>query len=69
VVAAWPRCVGECWRISDEEIREWLAGVEHDTALTETTAQTQSRQEQTRVRETKLKGFAEMFKQRTLKTS
>src|SRR5690242_17207589 len=36
VVATWPRCVGECWRISDEEIREWLAGVEHDTALTET---------------------------------
>jgi hypothetical protein len=33
VVATWPRRVGECWRISDEEIRQWLAGVERDTSI------------------------------------
>jgi Family of unknown function (DUF6166) len=61
VVAAWPRRLGECWRISEEEIREWLAGVERDTARTESAGQTEARLEQTRRRESRLKGFAQMF--------
>src|SRR4051812_47332526 len=64
VVSAWPRMVGECWRISDEEICQWLAGVERDTAATEDTGQTQSRLSQSHARELKVKGFADMVKRR-----
>lgn len=63
VVATWPLRAGECWRISDEEIREWLAGVERDTARPESSSQTEARLGQTRDREGRLKGFARMFKQ------
>lgn len=62
VVSAWPRRVGECWRISDDQISEWLASVERDTAVTETTGQTQARLAQTEDRELRVKGFAAMFK-------
>ena len=62
IVSAWPRKQGECWRISDDNISEWLAGVERDTAATEDTGQTKARLEQTRIRESQVKGFAAMFK-------
>lgn len=65
VVATWPRCVGECWRISEEEIRRWLAGVEWDTAQTEEPSRTEARQGQMRGRELRLQGFAKMLKKRT----
>jgi hypothetical protein len=62
VVSAWPRRAGECWRISDNQIAEWLASVERDTAATETSGETQSRRAQTEARELKVKGLAAMFK-------
>jgi hypothetical protein len=61
VVAAWPRVVGECWRISEEEIRQWLAEVEQDTAHTENAGQTEARLGQTRHRQSRLKGFLRTF--------
>ena len=64
VVATWPRRVGECWRISDEEIRQWLAGVERDRARTEDSSRTQARLGQMRDRELRLKGFAQTFRRR-----
>jgi Family of unknown function (DUF6166) len=64
VVGAWPRKVGECWRISDVEISRWLARVERDTAATEDAGQTEARLSQTHARELKIKGFADMFKKR-----
>jgi len=64
VVSAWPRKVGECWRISDDEISQWLAGVERDTAATENAGQTKARLAQTQARELKVKGFADMFRRR-----
>ncbi len=60
VVAAWPRAVGECWRISEREIRQWLDGVERDTALTENSGQTTARLEQTRLREVRLSTFHQL---------
>jgi hypothetical protein len=64
VVSGWPRREGECWRISSDEITQWLAGVERDTAATENPGQTQARLSQTLVRELKLSGFATLFKVR-----
>ena len=61
VVATWPRRAGECWRISEEEIRQWLAGVERDTALAETAGQTEARLGQARNRELRLDSFARML--------
>jgi hypothetical protein len=61
VVAAWPRAVGECWRISDEEIQQWLAGVERDTAHSEDAHQTEARLGETRHRQSRLKGFLRTF--------
>ena len=65
VVATWPRRVGECWRISEEEIRQWLAGVERDTARIEDPSRTDARLGQMRDRELRLKGFAQTFSRRT----
>lgn len=61
VVAAWPRHVGECWRISEQEIKQWLARVEQDIERTETSSQTKARLEQTLKRESRLKVFANLF--------
>jgi Family of unknown function (DUF6166) len=61
VVASWPRHVGVCWRISEEEIRQWLAGVERDTALEETAGQTQERLRQTKQRESRVSTFARLM--------
>jgi|1186.fasta_scaffold698607_2 hypothetical protein len=61
VVSAWPRRSGECWRISEEQIRQWLAGLERDTAKAESAEQTKARLDQTRGRESRIKGFAAMF--------
>ncbi len=65
VVSTWPRRVGECWRISSDEISQWLSGVERDTARTEDAGQTEARWLQTHARELKVKGFARMFKSKT----
>jgi Family of unknown function (DUF6166) len=65
VVANWPKCVGECWRISEEEIRLWLAGVERDTARTENASRTEARLEQMHDRDLRLQGFAQMLRKRT----
>lgn len=62
VVATWPRHVGECWRMSEEEIRQWLAGVEQDEARTETAVQTQARLGQMRDRDERVKGFGRLFR-------
>ena len=64
VVAAWPRRIGECWRISEEEIREWLAGVERDMSRAEDASHTEARLERTRKRGLRLKGFTRMFGRR-----
>jgi Family of unknown function (DUF6166) len=61
VVATWPLRMGECWRISEKEIRHWLAGVERDIALTESASRTEARLGQMHVRELRLKGFARML--------
>jgi hypothetical protein len=61
VVATWPYCTGECWRISDQEILAWLAGVERDMAREEDPGQTEARLAQSRHRETRLASFARMF--------
>ncbi|HET9493315.1 MAG TPA: DUF6166 domain-containing protein [Chloroflexia bacterium] len=61
VVATWPLCTGECWRISDQEILGWLAGVERDTARNEDQGQTEARLAQSRRRENRLAGFARTF--------
>ena len=58
VLANWPHHEGECWRISEEEIKVWLAGVERDTARTESADRTEARLEQMRDRESRLRGFA-----------
>jgi hypothetical protein len=58
IVATWPLDVGECWRISEKEIRQWLAGVERDVAHTESVSRTDARLEQMQNREMRLKGFA-----------
>ena len=65
VVAAWPMRVGECWRISEGEIRQWLAGVERDFALTESASRTEARLEQMRNREQRLKGFSKVLNRYT----
>jgi len=64
VVATWPRRAGECWRISEEEIRQWLAGVERDTAQGEDAGQTEARLGQVRARESRLRSFARMLVRR-----
>jgi uncharacterized protein DUF6166 len=69
VVSTWPRKVGECWRISSDEISQWLAGVERDTARTEDASQTEARWLQTHARDLKVKGFARMFKRKGWKMS
>jgi hypothetical protein len=61
VVAAWPRALGECWRISDEQIRQWLADVERDMARTEDANQTAARLGEIRHRQSRLKGFLQTF--------
>ena len=61
VVSAWPRRTGECWRVSEEQIRQWLLGVERDTARAESAGQTEARLGQTRGRESRLKRFAAAF--------
>ena len=61
VVATWPYHAGECWRISDQEIRAWLAGVERDMAREEDAGQTEARLAQSARRETRLAGFARSF--------
>lgn len=62
LVAGWPKHVGECWRISDVEIKKWLAGVERDIALTETASQTAERQKQTVARDSRLARFARLLR-------
>ncbi len=62
VVAAWPRQEGECWRISQSEIRAWLAGVESDTVLGENAGQTKTRLDQTEVREARLKSYSDRYR-------
>ena len=61
VVATWPSRTGECWRISEQEILSWLAGVEQHMAQAESPGQTEARQEQSRRRELRLNRFARMF--------
>jgi hypothetical protein len=61
VVAAWPRALGECWRISEEEVRQWLAGVERDMVRTEDRDQTESRLSQTHHRQSRLNAFLRTF--------
>ena len=61
VVASWPVRRGECWRISDDSIKQWLAGVEHDIELTESASRTEARLEQMHDREMRLKGFSRML--------
>jgi hypothetical protein len=62
VVATWPRREGECWRMSEQEVTRWLAGVEQDTTLAENPTQTAARLGQVRKRESRLKSFATMFR-------
>jgi hypothetical protein len=64
VVATWPVCEGECWRISEKDIKHWLAGVERDMALTESASRTEARLGQMHDRELRLKGFARMLGKR-----
>jgi hypothetical protein len=64
MVATWPARVGECWRISEEDIRQWLAGVERDTAQGEDARQTEARLGQVRARELRLMSFARMLARR-----
>jgi Family of unknown function (DUF6166) len=61
VVSAWPRQDGECWRISEEEIRQWLAEVEQETARTESAGQTKVRLDQAHGRESRLRRAAATF--------
>ena len=61
VVAAWPQCVGECWRMGEDEIERWLAEVEQNTARAEDAGQTEARLEQSRARELRLSSFARTF--------
>jgi hypothetical protein len=65
VVSTWPMGVGECWRISEDEIRRWLAGVERDMARAESASRTEARLEQMRDRESRLRGFARTLTRRT----
>ena len=64
VVANWPLQTGECWRMSEEQIRQWLARVERDTAEMESAAQTEARLGQTQAREMRLNSFARMLVRR-----
>jgi hypothetical protein len=64
VVAGWPVQEGESWRISDDQIRRWLAGVERDTAATESDSRTEGRLAQMRDRELRLKSVARMLGKR-----
>jgi hypothetical protein len=57
IVATWPMQLGECWRISEEEILRWLARVERDTVRTESDSRAEARLEQMRDRELRLKNF------------
>jgi uncharacterized protein DUF6166 len=43
VVSAWPRKVGQCWRISEDEVSQWLAGVGRGTAATEDSGRAEGR--------------------------
>ncbi len=44
VVATFPLCdSGECWRLSEEEIRDWLARLEDSLVRAESPEQTESR--------------------------
>mgnify|MGYP000200345932 CR=1 FL=1 len=58
VVATWPHHEGECWRLSEDEVRQWLAEVETDTVRTENAGQTEARLAQTVAREGRLKFFS-----------
>jgi len=58
IVSAWPRRVGECWRMSEDQIRQWLVEAERDTARAESAGQTKARLDQTRSRESRIKRFA-----------
>jgi hypothetical protein len=64
VVSAWPRKVGECWRIGGGDISQWLAGVERNTVAAESAGQTQARLAQTEARELKIEGFANTLRNR-----
>ena len=64
VVATWPQCVGECWRIGENEVKRWLAEVERNTARAEDAGQTEARLEQERAREQRLSSFARTFGRR-----
>jgi hypothetical protein len=61
VIAAWPRGLGECWRVSEDEIRDWLAELERNTAQGENAVQTGRRREQTRARDQRVRSFVDTF--------
>jgi len=62
VVSTWPRRSGECWRISEDQIRQWLAGVEADIVQSESPRQTEARLVQERHRESRLRLFGTTFR-------
>jgi len=67
VVATWPMCMGECWRISDDQIRLWLATAERNLAVAEDASRTEARLELMQERERRLKNLNGMLGKRTTK--
>ena len=65
VVATWPMRVGECWRISDDQIRQWLATAERDLAVEENASRTEARLDLMQNRERRLKNLNGTFGKRT----
>lgn len=62
VVSTWPRRSGECWRISEDQIRQWLAGVAGDIAQSESPRQTEARLVEEGRRESRLRLFGTTFR-------
>jgi hypothetical protein len=55
VVATWTIHVGECWRISDDQIRHWLATTQRDLVRADGANRTEARLELMQERERRLK--------------
>ena len=61
VVANWPMQAGECWRISDAEIKQWLDGVEQASAKTGSASRADARSGQMNDRAHRMQGFSRAF--------
>lgn len=61
VVAKFALCDGECWRLSDEEIKGWLAHLDESLSRSETPEQTGRRRKMMRRWANRVRRFAEHF--------